>query len=453
MGALSLVLKKLNRLIELLTPPAVVQSADKTLKFRTRSLLNFTTFVLGVLIIYSILHFAFHIYVIAWIMLAALVGYVAILFYFYLSANVFIAVNAAYLLGWFVVSVTAYLNSLYNSQALVWYIVIAYTSLQMTSALNAVVWMAIILLTYLGYYVLDMLQIPTIELYSEDFLHHLRYQNYIYILLIGMLVVYIYSKQRDSLLEMLEKKNRDLENKDLELKKQLQNNETLLKIVAHDIGTPVQSIMFNISRIKRAVTELQQNSIEDIEIALSSINDIIRHVRTMQDLNEIDYKVIVDKVDLIRVIKEEIAIYNHKLLEKNISIVLQYQDKINECCIYAEKTSLQNEVIGNLLSNAIKFSGPNSQILIQIECDVERVFLSVKDTGIGMTNGMINSILNSQKQISRVGTSGEKGIGYGMILLSRYLKLYGADLKIMSQSIDEFPNEHGTEFIIGFKGC
>ena len=51
--------------------------------------------------------------------------------------------------------------------------------------------------------------------------------------------------------------------------------------------------------------------------------------------------------------------------------------------VYADLGKIQ-QVLYNLIDNAIKFSRENSVIYIQTSLKYEKVFVSVKDTGIGI---------------------------------------------------------------------
>lgn len=89
-------------------------------------------------------------------------------------------------------------------------------------------------------------------------------------------------------------------------------------------------------------------------------------------------------------------------------------------------------ILRNFTSNAIKFSKQNSAIQFdQIE-HADYVEIAVTDQGAGLTNEQINNIMNSAAMKSTVGTSGEKGIGLGLLLTKEFIETNGGVLKIKS---------------------
>jgi signal transduction histidine kinase len=86
----------------------------------------------------------------------------------------------------------------------------------------------------------------------------------------------------------------------------------------------------------------------------------------------------------------------------------------------------------NLVTNAIKYSDANKSIYILSAKENDRVTLTVKDEGIGLSKEQIASIL-SNKNASTSGTQGEKGSGLGLFLVKELLQKINAELKIESQ--------------------
>lgn len=87
----------------------------------------------------------------------------------------------------------------------------------------------------------------------------------------------------------------------------------------------------------------------------------------------------------------------------------------------------------NLLSNAIKFSYNDSEILVNAEIEGDKVIVSVKDTGKGMSEEDQKKLLNTETHFSKYGTNNEEGSGLGLLLcqdlLLRMVGIYGLSLK------------------------
>jgi two-component system sensor histidine kinase/response regulator len=79
-------------------------------------------------------------------------------------------------------------------------------------------------------------------------------------------------------------------------------------------------------------------------------------------------------------------------------------------------------VLRNIISNAIKFSSKNGEITVNTKIDNDKVIISIKDTGIGMSEELVNNLFKIQYNTKRVGTYQEKGSGLGLYICNEYLK-------------------------------
>jgi len=89
-------------------------------------------------------------------------------------------------------------------------------------------------------------------------------------------------------------------------------------------------------------------------------------------------------------------------------------------------------VVRNIISNAIKYTQKGGVITIDQMRNAEKIFLTVKDNGIGMDENRINE-LNSPKVKSQEGTEGETGTGLGLTLVRDFLKKNKGSLEIISK--------------------
>ncbi len=91
------------------------------------------------------------------------------------------------------------------------------------------------------------------------------------------------------------------------------------------------------------------------------------------------------------------------------------------------------QVVGNLISNAIKFTPQNGRVSVQLGINPEEnarvIFISVSDTGIGMSQEACDRVLNMDAD-SREGTGGEMGHGLGLKFVQKLVGNMGGDFKI-----------------------
>jgi signal transduction histidine kinase len=89
-------------------------------------------------------------------------------------------------------------------------------------------------------------------------------------------------------------------------------------------------------------------------------------------------------------------------------------------------------VLRNLMSNAIKFTDSNGSITLTSDYDDHKVIISVADTGKGMSQDEIEKLFSAQTHFSKPGTSGENGLGIGLMLCKELVELNGGKLWVTS---------------------
>jgi signal transduction histidine kinase len=179
----------------------------------------------------------------------------------------------------------------------------------------------------------------------------------------------------------------------------------MAKETAHQIGTPLSSLM--------ACVELLKNSDD------SGIGDIID--KDVERLNTI--------TDRFSKIGSQPSLKNHNifdLLQKNVDylqtrlsekIQIRLNNNCNNTTIPLNET-LMEWVIENICKNAVDAMQGEGTITINVYSDKEYVKIEISDTGIGMTK-------NEFKQIFEPGfTTKKRGWGLGLSLSKRIVEIY-----------------------------
>ncbi|GEM_PF-3547590 len=91
------------------------------------------------------------------------------------------------------------------------------------------------------------------------------------------------------------------------------------------------------------------------------------------------------------------------------------------------------QALSNLLSNAIKFTGQGGQVSIGAISHGGTVVFEVTDTGIGMTPDQIVIAMQPFRMIGGSMTRRHGGIGLGLPLVERLVRLHGGELHINSR--------------------
>ncbi len=206
----------------------------------------------------------------------------------------------------------------------------------------------------------------------------------------------------------------------------------LLRTIIHDIGNPLNLVIHLSSIVVEQMKtgedcDVIEKNMNKVERAALSISEIITSVRSQEVQAPIGEKFEITKVSLEKVVDDCLFIFDKHLKDKNIAVKKPeryYPVKANE-------SLLKYQVISNLLSNAIKFSDADS--VIEIDCQIEDhgdVCLSIHDYGVGLSDQQIEEFNQKGRITSTTGTGGEKGIGYGMMLVKSNVELFDGSVHV-----------------------
>ena len=91
-------------------------------------------------------------------------------------------------------------------------------------------------------------------------------------------------------------------------------------------------------------------------------------------------------------------------------------------------------VLRNLVANAIKFSQRGGRIILVAKpVNGNLVEISIRDTGIGMNQTMVDNLFRLDEQTNRKGTEGEPTTGLGLIICKEFIEKHGGQLWVESE--------------------
>jgi signal transduction histidine kinase len=126
-----------------------------------------------------------------------------------------------------------------------------------------------------------------------------------------------------------------------------------------------------------------------------------------------------------------LRLLNELSKQKEIEIELLEAD---ENITVSANENMINTILRNLLTNAIKFSHPGSKIIVTVsKPDNKFALISVSDFGVGMDKENCANLFQSDKNISKKGTAGEKGTGLGLMLCYDFVKAQNGQIEVESE--------------------
>lgn len=237
-----------------------------------------------------------------------------------------------------------------------------------------------------------------------------------------------------------------------EIERAKSHNDNLLRILVHDIASPIFLIKNMTKRLARNKVDSQTNYLNKMNHAILMLEEQLNQVRQMKALEDGKLGLNIDDCDIVELTKNAISILEVKAQEKNISIELITD--LDTCLLSIDPVVFKNQIISNLLTNAIKFSFEGTIIKIEMKSVLDKVTISVADQGMGIPQDLILLLFDVNAKTSRPGTGGEKGTGFGLPLVKNFVIELEGDIKVHSVEKDkEDPlstREHGTVFTLSF---
>jgi signal transduction histidine kinase len=230
------------------------------------------------------------------------------------------------------------------------------------------------------------------------------------------------------------------------LKNRVKEAKETQKKVAHDIRGPLSGIV----GLAQLISEQgNDNKLEDVLQLVSMIQKGGHSLLELADeilsaekkIDNPSHEAGANEYNLLS-FKEKIEkLFAPQAANKNITFRVVTDSK-TEDIPFSKNKLLQ--ITGNLISNAIKFTPLNGQVTVQLSIVISRtkkLSIKVTDTGSGMDQDTIHQILYGEQE-STEGTSGEKGYGFGLMLVKHLIIKLNGSLNIESE-----PNK-GTTFSI-----
>lgn len=224
-----------------------------------------------------------------------------------------------------------------------------------------------------------------------------------------------------------------------ELGKMEEYQKTFIANVSHDFRSPLTSIKGYLEAILDGTIppEMYEKYLNRVITETERLNKLTQGMLTLNSLDSKGY-LKRSNFDINRVIKDTAASFEGTCEEKNINFDLTFSDNIQ--MVYADLGKIQ-QVLYNLIDNAIKFSYQDSTIYIQASGKYEKIFVSVKDTGIGIPKESIKKIWERFYKTDLSRGKDKKGTGLGLAIVKEIVQSHGENIDVIStQGV-------GTEFI------
>jgi PAS domain S-box-containing protein len=226
------------------------------------------------------------------------------------------------------------------------------------------------------------------------------------------------------------------------------SKDEFLGMLAHELRNPLAPL--------RSATEILQTRGVTAEATGQAVDILSRQIDNMSEMID-------DLLDVSRITEGKIEL---RLEEVALEAVLEAAASLAERGIQARGQEITislpaepvflradatrlDQVFGNLLTNACKYSGRGCHISLSAERAEPRgeeppeVIVRVRDDGIGIAPELLPRIFDLFVQANRSLDRAHGGLGIGLTLVQRLVKLHGGSVEAHSEGLG-----HGSEFTV-----
>lgn len=217
--------------------------------------------------------------------------------------------------------------------------------------------------------------------------------------------------------------------------------------LSHEFRTPLNVILSALQLSRKVLKELpladnREKIIKCHDLVQQNCYRLIRMVNNLIDITSIDtgfLNIIPEKCDIVSIV-EDITLSVKSYIE-NKGICLTFDTDEEEIYMLCDQEKIERIML-NLLSNALKFTDPGGSITVSVKKMDKVVFISIKDTGIGILEDKKPLVFERFWRVDKSLSRNNEGSGIGLALVKSLVEMHGGNIRLNSVY------KEGSEFII-----
>ncbi len=217
-----------------------------------------------------------------------------------------------------------------------------------------------------------------------------------------------------------------------DLKKLEQMRRDFVANVSHELRTPMTSISGFVSGILDETIPPEKHNYY-LSIVMDETSRLNRLVNDLLDLAKMEageIRLNYQVFDINELIRRCIINLEKFLIDKELQVEANFETE--EMLVNADKDAIERVVI-NLLHNAIKFTLKEKELTIRTFTKKEKVFVSIKDSGIGMEQEELDDIWERFHKADKSRSMDKTGTGLGLAIVKNIINEHKQTIHVESK--------------------
>lgn len=206
-----------------------------------------------------------------------------------------------------------------------------------------------------------------------------------------------------------------------------------LGMASHDLRNPLASIRgfskYLLEKGKQVKQETRDEFLTTIKNVSGNMLELISNLLDISVIESGQLKLKPEMFSMQKLVEEKIHLQQILADKKNISLHTEFE----EVADFSFDANRMGQVVDNLLSNAVKYSPLGKDIYVKLSCEADKVKLSVRDQGPGISDEERDKLFQHFQKLSARPTGGESSSGLGLAIAQRIVEEHGGSIGVKSE--------------------
>jgi len=240
----------------------------------------------------------------------------------------------------------------------------------------------------------------------------------------------------ERLVKKLEKRNLQLKQNEKKILKLQEIKNEIITRVSHELKTPLVSIRgyseYLLGNYSEKIDDDILSLIKPISRGYDRLESLIQNMIKTIYLDSKTVQLNLERGNLSSLLEECVSRYTPLAKLRGNSVIFEIDSELFLDFDY----DMIQQAFENLIINAINYTPPNGKIIIKANKKEKDLKISIKDTGIGLTEEEILQLFKKFGKIERYGKDMDvysEGIGFGLYISRKSIELHGGKIWVESE--------------------